>query len=229
MAANKVEAGKHGATIEKALLRGGYVVCGYCNRPVLCRSGPLPKMPQYYCRSIRQRQEGHPTDCPHEKGLWQYHLPIDQAVWQDIVAYFSDPDWLEHILAREREREAQDAGQKTTRLTELAAALAAKEASANQLVQLAAQITSDTMREMLQKQMNELGAELDVLRQEYKAVSLPPESGEQRHAQQQAFIIGQRMRLPDWNTRALRKNAWRCTGWGPQYGSGRGLRSRIMR
>ena len=135
---------------------------------------------------------------------------------------------MERILARERERESQDAEQKTTRLAELAAALAAKEAAANQLVQLAAQITSDTMREMLQKQMNELGAELDVLRRVSRRYRSPLNPGSNGTPNSRLFIIGQRMRLLDWSTRALRKNAWRCTGWASGCASGKGLRFRIM-
>ena len=108
-------------------------------------------------------------------------------MWQDIVAYFSDPDWLEHILAREHERWAKKTASRDTRLGELTEALAAKEAAANHLVNLAASITSDSMREKLQKQMNEVGSELDVLKQEYNALLLPLESEQQRHVQQQAF------------------------------------------
>lgn len=186
MAANKTEAGKYGGTKEAALLRGGYVLCGYCNRPMYCRNGDRSHLPLYYCRSIREKQEGRPGGCPR-RGFVVSHLSLDQAVWQDVVAYFSDPDWLERILAREREREAKEAEKKNNHLSELAEALAAKEAAANHLVHLAAKITSDSMREKLQKQMSEIGAELDALRQEYHMLSLPPVSEEQRHAQQQAF------------------------------------------
>ncbi|HEX6777098.1 MAG TPA: zinc ribbon domain-containing protein [Ktedonobacterales bacterium] len=186
MTANKTEAGKYGETKKAALLRGGYVLCGYCNRPMYCRNGDRSHSPLYYCRSIREKQEGRSGGCPR-KSFFLSHLPLDQAVWRDIVAYFSDPDWLERILAREQARWAEKAGSKKTRLGELADALAAKEVAANHLVHLASKITSDSMREMLQKQMNEVGAELDALRQEYHTLLLPPESEQQRREQQQAF------------------------------------------
>ncbi|HLV97289.1 MAG TPA: recombinase family protein [Ktedonobacterales bacterium] len=186
IAANKFEAGKYGGTRKAALLRGGYVFCGYCGQQMYCRNANASHMPLYYCRSVREKREGRTGGCPH-KNYYLRHLPLDQAVWQDIVAYFSDPDWLERILTREHARWAEDAGEKSGRVAELKEALAAKEAAANQLVHLAAQLTSDSMREKLSKQMNEVGAELDVLRQEYQALLQPPATEEQRRIQQQAF------------------------------------------
>lgn len=186
IAANKLEAGKYGGTRKAALLRGGYVFCGYCGQHMYCRNACRTNLPLYYCRSIHQKKEGRPGGCPHN-GFYVSHLALDQAVWQDIVAYFSDPDWLERILLREEARWAENAEKNGGRLEELKEALAAKEVAANQLVHLAAQITSDGMREMLSKQMNEVGAELDALRGEYQALLQPPATEEQRHAQQQAF------------------------------------------
>ena len=185
MQANKREASKHGRSSKEALLRGGYIFCGICNRPMFCSTNP-PYPPMYYCRSVREKQEGAPSGCPG-KSIYVRHTIIDQAVWQDIVTYFSDPDWLERILARERERGAKEAERKNNRLIELADALAAKEAAADHLVQLATRITSISMRQKLQDQMNELGAELEALQQEYNALLMPPESEEQLRAQQQAF------------------------------------------
>lgn len=115
------------------------------------------------------------------------HTLIDQQVWQDIVDYFSNPDWLERILARERAREAAEAEDKNKRLVDLKKALAAKEASADQLVQLAANITSEKIREKLQKQMNELGAELEVLEQERARLLVPPVTELELQTQRQAF------------------------------------------
>lgn len=183
--ANKHQASKHGISSKEAMLRGGYLLCGYCKRPMFVRTNP-PYLPHYYCRSVREKQAGVMLGCP---GPLYYvnHRKIDQAVWQDIVAYFSDPDWLERILARERERGAQEATQKKTRLKELAEARAAKEAAANQLVKLASRITSDSMLQKLELQMNELGAELDVLKQEHDALLVPLGSEEKFRAQQQAF------------------------------------------
>lgn len=186
IAANKFEAGKYGGTRKAALLRGGYVFCGYCGQQMYCRNANQHHLTQYYCRSLREQREGRSGGCPH-KGYYMSHLALDQAVWQAIVAYFSDPDWLERILAREQARWAEDTEKKPGRLAELKEALAAKEAAANQLVHLAAQLTSDSMREKLQKQMNQVGAELDALRQEYQTLMRPPETEEQRHTQQQAF------------------------------------------
>ncbi len=185
MAPNKSEVGKYGGTREVALLRGGYVLCGYCGRPMYCRNAARSRMTQYYCRSIREKNEGRPGGCP-SYGFYVAHLPLDQAVWQDIVSYFSDPDWLERILTREREREATEAGTRNNRLTKLADALAKKEAEADHLVQLAVHITSVDMRNKLQNQVNVVGTEWDVLKQEYNALLVPPESEEQRYAQQQA-------------------------------------------
>src|ERR1051326_56501 len=141
---------------------------------MFCSTNP-PYPPMYYCRSVREKQEGAPSGCPG-KSIYVRHTIIDQAVWQDIVTYFSDPDWLERILARERERGAKEAERKNNRLIELADALAAKEAAADHLVQLATRITSISMRQKLQDQMNELGAELEALQQEYNALLMPPES-----------------------------------------------------
>jgi len=185
MKANKHEAGKHGRSSKEALLRGGYILCGYCNRPMYCVTAP-PYAPKYYCRSVREKLDGVPPSCPG-KSFYVSHVLIDQAVWQDIVSYFSDPEWLERILARERNREAREAESKNKRLTELADALAKKEAAAEHLVQLATHIKSVSMRQKLQKQMNELGAELDALQQERDALLAPPESEEELRGQQQAF------------------------------------------
>src|SRR5262245_36915704 len=43
------------------------------------------------------------------------------------------------------------------------------------------------MRQKLQKQMNEIGSELEALQQEHDALVAPPESKEHLRAQQQAF------------------------------------------
>ena len=82
----------------------GVAMCSAGIVAALCIAGTRPiRMPHYYCRSIREKQEGRPGGCPPD-GFYVAHLTLDQAVWQDIVSYFSDPDWLERILARVRER-----------------------------------------------------------------------------------------------------------------------------
>ena len=138
-------------------------------------------------KRLRARSRlGRPRQC-EAPSFNVSHTLIDQQVWQDIVDYFSNPDWLERILARERAREAAEAEDKNKRLVDLEKALAAKKASADQLVQLAANITSAKMREKLQKQMNELGAELEVLEQERARLLVPPMTELELQTQRQAF------------------------------------------
>jgi site-specific DNA recombinase len=183
--ANKHEAGRHGRTTQQALLRGGYLLCGYCGRPMYATTNP-PHLPRYYCRSIREHQEGLGTIC-EGKGFSLRHDKIDQAVWQDIMDYFSDPEWLERILARERKREAEEADDRAKRLQELDENLAAKEADADELVRLSTHITSTLMRQKLAQQMNVVGEELEALQQEREKLLLPSLTAEHLAAQTQAF------------------------------------------
>lgn len=183
--ASKYEAGRHGRTCREALLRGGYLLCGYCGRPMYATTNP-PHLPRYYCRSIREHQEGLGAVC-EGKGFSLRHDKIDQTVWQDIMDYFSDPAWLERILQRERAREAEVAGQRAKRLQELEEQLAVKEADANELVRLSAHITSVLMRQKLALQMNVVGEELEVLQQERAKLLQPSEMAEHLAAQTQAF------------------------------------------
>ncbi|HLV97215.1 MAG TPA: recombinase family protein [Ktedonobacterales bacterium] len=186
---NKREAGKPGRSLQ-AMLRGGYLSCGYCGRPMYVWTPKYPAPPRYHCRWVRDRQEGHEFHgvqaCPG-KAFTVRHEKLDQAVWQDIVHYFSDPDWLERVLAQERQREEDHASSKEKRVKELDKALASKDAAADHLVQLATKITSAKMREKLQKQINGIGAVIETLEQERASLLVQPESEERRHAQHQAL------------------------------------------
>lgn len=154
MRANKQEAGKHSRSVKEALLRGGYILCGFCGRPMYCSTHPGKGAPVYHCRSVREQYEGIILGCQSRTHV--AHTVIDDVVWQAIVDYFSDPSWLERILARERDRETSEAENKIKQIAELEETLASKEAAADHLVRLAANITSESMREKLQGQMNEL-------------------------------------------------------------------------
>ena len=92
-------------------------------------------------------------------------------------------------MARERDRETSEAENKIKQLAELEETLASKEAAADHLVRLAANITSESMREKLQDQMNELGAELETLKKERAHLLMPPLAQEALHAQRQAFQV----------------------------------------
>lgn len=187
MRANKQEAGKHSRSVKEALLRGGYILCGFCGRPMYCSTHPGKGAPVYHCRSVREQYEGIIPGCQSRTHV--AHTVIDDVVWQAIVDYFSDPSWLERILARERDRETSEAENKIKQLAELEETLASKEAAADHLVRLAANITSESMREKLQDQMNELGAELETLKKERAHLLMPPLTQEALHAQRQAFQV----------------------------------------
>ena len=165
---NKREAVKPGRSLQ-AMVRGGYLLCGYCGRPMYVWTPKYPAPPRYHCRWVLDQQDGQEFHgvqaCPGKKFAVR-HEPLDQAVWQDIVNYFSDPNWLERVLAQERQRASEQTASKTERLNELNQALEGKETASEHLVKLATKINSDTMREKLQKQLNELGDEIEALEQE---------------------------------------------------------------
>jgi Recombinase zinc beta ribbon domain len=83
LAQNKCQASKTGVN-RQAMLRGGYVRCGYRGKPLYCASDP-PSLPRYYCRSYREKQGGLCTTVCPGGSYTVRHDRLDAAVWQDIV------------------------------------------------------------------------------------------------------------------------------------------------
>jgi hypothetical protein len=87
---------------------------------------------------------------------------------------------------RARARETKMSEQRKERLADITKQLAAKETSANELFAMTTQITSAAMRERLTKQLNELGAQIELLQTEQAELEAPAATEETLKAQQAA-------------------------------------------
>lgn len=183
LAANKREAGKQGRSTREAMLRGGYILCGYCNRPMYCISHNVGH-PQYRCASMHERRDGRALVCT--SNLTVSHHIIDALVWHDLMSFFDNPNWLHDAYERARARDTKTSEQRKERLADITKQLAAKEASANELFAMTTQITSAAMRERLTKQLNELGAQIELLQTEQAELEAPAATEETLRAQQAA-------------------------------------------
>lgn len=183
MTANKKEATKLGQSASTALLRGGYLLCGYCNRPMHCFSRGKGH-PQYRCPSGHEKYEGRTVVCKSQLNAVSYL--VDEPVWQAIVEYLSDPGWLQRAYERSQEQEMQASTNKQKRLADVLEQLASKEKAADELFAMTTRIDSAAMRERLTKQLNELGAQLEVLHTEQAELEAPSVSKETLSAQRDA-------------------------------------------
>jgi site-specific DNA recombinase len=102
LAKNQAQAYRNNHNPEAALLRGGYVRCGYCGCAMIVRSQvsrPTKHKPIYHCGAGPTRRV---EPCP---GLPSIRVEdLDGRVWAKLSAYLSQPDALPSEFARQAQQ-----------------------------------------------------------------------------------------------------------------------------
>ncbi len=97
------EARSEGSEGQDALLRGGYVRCGYCNKPMAVRRDRQnPSRTEYFCTHTKQAAWTVKPDCATSSNQ-MYTAVLDRAVWADIVTGLKSPEVLVALLTRAKD------------------------------------------------------------------------------------------------------------------------------
>ena len=129
LARNKEEAARRNTDPEGALLRGGYIVCGYCGAAMHAYRATGGRAAQYMCG---RRRNGFPSTC-QAKTITVHR--IDQVVWDQVKRALMDRDHITQALERRRVETTEAEAQGT-------ATLAAVEGRLRQLEQRGVNLTS---------------------------------------------------------------------------------------
>ena len=116
-------------------------------------------------------------------------LTIIENHTQYLVHFFSETSWLERVWAAEQARQAQTQDKRAQDLEDIKKSLAGKEAEADELVEMVRHITTAAMRTKLEKQINEVGQELEILQKEKAALEHSPLNRETLESNRQAFLV----------------------------------------
>ncbi|MGA7668864.1 MAG: recombinase family protein [Nitrolancea sp.] len=103
---NKARSIRNTRNPEEALLRAGFVRCGYCGRTLRVTSGGTPRHARYSC------QNGEPDGIP---GCQRHSIraeTLDAAVWARVESILTRPEIIEDELAKLRANDPteQDVG-----------------------------------------------------------------------------------------------------------------------
>lgn len=183
---NKKSAGKGGYSTKLALLRGGFVKCGYCGAPMYCVTN-TPNPPRYYCRSIRYHQDHGAPLCEGRSFSVQYDV-LDNAAWNLLVEKLTSPNLLEetfHRYEQERSERSSRTQQKIAILQEL---VEKKERIRANLLRTLSEQEDDETRALLSRDLRRLAEEMKDTRRELEITEKLQKAGSETEQALKNFL-----------------------------------------
>jgi site-specific DNA recombinase len=92
---NQLQSKRNNRHPEESLLRGGFVVCGYCGRPMNVK--PSRGVPSYYCLNNSSRVEDAAFACPGGHFSCETNI-ADGIVWSAVSELLLEPQRLQLAL-----------------------------------------------------------------------------------------------------------------------------------
>jgi DNA invertase Pin-like site-specific DNA recombinase len=183
LAQNKQESPRSKDERTDALLRAGYVVCGYCDHPMAVqRYKTTPARIRYFCTGGHYMSYSSPRRCLVKSNCMHVNA-LDPHVWGRISEGLVKPHVLERLLLRAQTAVTEVADDTMHTLQALRAALKEADDQMAGLVQQSAVANlPDVAREALGERMREVGQTIERLRAriaEYAAV----------HSDQEAYLV----------------------------------------
>ncbi len=157
---NKQYSARNTLKPEDALLRSGFIRCGYCGRVV--QTAKSHGKPSYRCRGHNDHSRGMPRACP---GAWIFADELDAAVWGRIMALLADPTVIEDEL----ERRMQD-DPTTANLAAIDRTMREVERKQRNVTTAIPMVTNDDALTPLVRQLEEYASRLAELRAERERI-----------------------------------------------------------
>lgn len=160
---NQEQAARNNRHPEDYLLRGGYAVCGHCDRPLhatRCTGRKGGALPRYECPSAH----GPDQRCPEHPGAMAHTL--DAAVWGRVSAFLADPARIAAEVAC-----ARAADPTTADLATVERALGKVERQRSNLTRAIAHADDDEVAAPLLGELRALGAQVKVLQAEREVLA----------------------------------------------------------